>query len=154
MQYIYICDESPDDIRQGLQRSHNLFPHCCLGSRVLTQGKCHHGDGHNLAGVGLCGSHPNLKTSIDVDAAVGVSGNGRADCVGYADTQSTLLLGIAQCLQCVKSLHQTCHVASREGGGGTHTTGFGVGGGQGKRLITEATLHSIYKFSCRVSYTP
>ena len=48
--------------------------------------------------------YPDLRSSVDVDSAVGLPGDGAAHCVGDTHSQSPSLLTVAQGHQAVSSL--------------------------------------------------
>lgn len=55
-----------------------------------------HGEGEDLRGVGFRRGHSDLRSGVDVNSAVSLAWNGRADGVGDAHGQGAAWLAIAQ----------------------------------------------------------
>ena len=63
-----------------------------------------HGEGEDLRGVGLRRGHSDLRSGVDVDSAVSLARNGRADGVGDAHGQGATGLAVAQGIEGVGRL--------------------------------------------------
>jgi hypothetical protein len=65
------------------------------GDSVLTHDEAEHDKGDELGGVGLGRSDADLRTGVDVDAAMRLAGDGAAHGVGDTQDQTSARLAIS-----------------------------------------------------------
>ena len=65
------------------------------GDSVVRESEGEHEEGDDLRGVGLGRGHPDLGSCIDVDSAVRLPADRRADCVRDADRQGAMRLAVS-----------------------------------------------------------
>lgn len=82
----------------------NLVSPRLQGYPVLAHDQSEHDERYELRRVGLGGGHSDLRPGVDVDSAVALATDGRADGVGDADYESSALLAVSQCHQRVRCL--------------------------------------------------
>ena len=65
------------------------------GDSVVRESESEHEEGDDLRGVGLGRGHSDLGSCIDVDSAVRLPADRRADCVRDADRQGAVRLAVS-----------------------------------------------------------
>jgi hypothetical protein len=106
---VYACKKGTNTAIQGRKRMSKpmVRPHPTTLAHTHTH-RYSHTHTHSLC-LRLCaaclgGRNADFRPCIDVDAARGFAGNGRADSVSDTHTQCAALLAVAQCIECVGRL--------------------------------------------------
>lgn len=94
----------PELLRDLRETLHDLLTPLLLGGTVLAKGQSEHDHADELGSVGLGGGNTDLRTSVDVNTAVGEEGDGGTDVVDNTDGKGATLQAVAESHQRVSGL--------------------------------------------------